>query len=63
MIYLFLNYSDVSGHERETVSSIMNVVEIQTKSLDRMQDDHSGGATEIEKHSQTTFGDRYMVCF
>ncbi|KAL5721227.1 Kinesin-like protein KIN-5C [Ranunculus cassubicifolius] len=54
------HFENVSEHEREAVCGIINIVEAQTKSLHKMQDDHSGCATEIDQHAQSTFGDRYM---
>ncbi|KAF5185185.1 Kinesin, partial [Thalictrum thalictroides] len=41
------------------ISGIMGVVEAQTSTLQKLRDDHSGGAIEIEQQAQSTFQDRY----
>ncbi|PIA59170.1 hypothetical protein AQUCO_00400201v1 [Aquilegia coerulea] len=54
------HFENVSQQERESISSIMGVVEAQTSTLQKLRDDHSGGAMEIEQQAQSTFQDRYM---
>ncbi|KAF5201803.1 Kinesin-like protein kin-5c [Thalictrum thalictroides] len=54
------HFESVSQQEQESISGIMGVVEAQTSTLQKLRDDHSGGAMEIEQQAQSTFQDRYM---
>ncbi|KAF9594403.1 hypothetical protein IFM89_031005 [Coptis chinensis] len=54
------DFESVSAHERESISGIMEVAEAQTNTIQKLRDDHSGQAIEIEEQAQSTFEQRYM---
>ncbi|XP_073098956.1 kinesin-like protein KIN-5C [Elaeis guineensis] len=54
------HFDSVMDHERNSASAMMEAVEDHSATLQKLQEEHSSQATDINRHAEGTFQNNYM---